>query len=110
LWCAKRIEHGVVCLDAFPQAGIEISDLTTVGLALQKTGCKAGVIVNLSALETVNSSFVAGLLVLQRLIEAAGSGLVLCGLRPHVRTILQRLSLNNLFVIKNREQDALDLR
>jgi anti-anti-sigma regulatory factor len=110
LWCVKRVEQGVVCLDALPQADVEISDLVAVGQSLQASGWTGAVIVNLDALETISSSFVAGLLVLRRLIEVSGGRLILCGLRPHVYTILERLSLHDLFVIKNREQDVLSPR
>ena len=105
LWCTKRIEHGVVFLDAIPQPKPEISDVAKVGESLQHLGTVGGVIVNLSAMETVNSSFVAGLLVLLRLVETAGGSLTLSEVPPHVLEILERLKLNTLFVIKG--QDAL---
>ncbi len=75
--------------------------MATVGQSLQQSGTMREVVVNLSRLETVNSSFVAGLLVMRRLIEAAGGKLVLCDLRPRVRAILQRLNLYAAFVVRS---------
>ncbi len=106
LWCTKRIERGMVFLDAIPHSKTEISDVARVGKSIQHSGNVGGVIVNLSALETINSSFVAGLLVLRRLIETAGGNLVLSEVDPHVHAILQRLKLHTLFVIKDRGQDV----
>ena len=107
LWCTKRVEHGVTILDAIPQTKAEITDVAKVGEALQHSGSVGGVFVNLSAMDTVNSSFVAGLLTLRRLIETAGGSLVLCEVTPHVRAILERLKLHTLFVIRGPGQDSL---
>ncbi len=106
LWCTKRIERGMVFLDAIPHSKTEISDVARVGESIQNSGDVGGVIVNLSALATINSSFVAGLLVLRRLIETAGGNLVLSEVDPHVHAILERLKLHTLFVIKDRGQDV----
>jgi anti-anti-sigma regulatory factor len=107
LWCTKRFEHGVTILDAIPRTKAEITDVAKVGESLQHSGNVGGVFVNLSAMDTVNSSFVAGLLMLRRLIETAGGSLVLCEVPPHVRAILERLKLHTLFVIKGPGQDSL---
>jgi anti-anti-sigma factor len=74
--------------------------MATVGQALQGSAAIREVVVNLSGLETVTSSFVAGLLVLRQLMETVGSTLILCELSPRVRAILQRLNLHSLFVVR----------
>jgi anti-anti-sigma regulatory factor len=107
LWCTKRVESGVTFLDAIPQSGAEITDVAKLGESLRPSDHSQGVFVNLSAMDTVNSSFVAGLLMLRRLIETAGGRLVLCDVPPHVYEILERLKLHTLFVIKGPGQDGL---
>ena len=101
LWCRKQVERDSVVLDVISGTTPEIPDMATVGRSLQQSGTMREVVVNLSRLETVNSSFVAGLLVMRRLIEAAGGKLVLCDLRPRVRAILQRLNLYAAFVVRS---------
>ena len=74
--------------------------MATVGQALQESTAIREVVVNLSALETVTSSFVAGLLVMRQLMEKVGNTLVLCELNPRVQTLLQRLNLHSIFVVR----------
>jgi anti-anti-sigma regulatory factor len=107
LWCTKRVEQDLVFLDAIPQSTAEIADVAQVGKSLQRLGNVHGVVVNMSAMDTVNSSFVAGLLVLRRLVETAGGSLTLYEVPPHIHAILERLQLHTLFVIKGAGQDLL---
>jgi anti-anti-sigma regulatory factor len=96
-----------VFLDAIARPTVDISDMARIGRALRQTGQLDTVVVNLSGLETVNSSFLAGLLALRRIVNEIGGRLILCDLRPHVAEILGRLNLDVLFVIKRGERDAL---
>ena len=106
LWCSKRVEGDRVFLDAIARPAVEISDIARTGRALGRTGQVDAVVVNLRGLETVNSSFLAGLLALRRTVKEVGGRLILCELRPHVAEILRRLNLHVLFVIERREEDA----
>ena len=101
LWCRKQVERDSVILNVIPGTTPEIPDIATVAQSLQRSGTMREVVVNLGKLETVTSAFVAGLLVMRRLIEAAGGKLVLCELQPRVLAILQRLNLHTVFVVRN---------
>ena len=108
LWCCKRVERNLVLLHPIPQISVEASDIARIGHAIHRTGRSQAVIVNLGGMETVDSSFIAGLVVLRRQVEAEGSQLILCELRPHVAEIIKRLNLDRIFEIKARERDALN--
>ncbi len=107
LWCRKRVELESILLYAIPGTTPEIHDIATVGKSLQLSRTLRDVVVNLCDLATINSSFVAGLLVMRRLIESAGVKFILCA-PPHVRTILQRLQVHTLFTIKSCDQDGMN--
>jgi anti-anti-sigma factor len=74
--------------------------MAMVGRALQGSTAIREIVVNLSGLETVTSSFVAGLLVMRQLMEKVGNTMILCELNPRVRTLLQRLNLHSIFVMR----------
>jgi anti-anti-sigma regulatory factor len=79
----------------------DIPDMAAVAKSLQHAGTVPDVVISLGALQTVTSAFVAGLLVMRRLIRAAGGNFVLCDLQPHVRAVLQRLNLHTLLGVRN---------
>jgi anti-anti-sigma factor len=64
------------------------------------------VVVNLRDVQSLDSSFVAGLLVMRRMLAAADRKLVLCELHPHVHELLERLNLHTLFAITDHEQEG----
>lgn len=109
LWCRTRIESDLILLTVFPDAQPEIHDMSTVGQSLPLSRKVRGLILNLRGVDTVNSSFLAGLMVLHRLVKDVGGKLALCEVHPHIRSILQRLNLHTLMSICNSEQDALNV-
>lgn len=106
LWCHQRIEDSKIFLDALPGVVPQIADMQAVAQSPHLPRPLKTVIVNLRDLETLNSSFVAGLLVMHRLVHAAGGQLLLYDLQPHVRSILRRFNLHTVLQIVNHEEDA----
>jgi anti-anti-sigma factor len=62
------------------------------------------VTLDLSQLEVMNSSFLAALVMFKRGLQASGSTLLLCGLRPIVRQIFDRLRFDRFFDIVKNDQ------
>jgi anti-anti-sigma factor len=67
----------------------------------------ASVVVDLSATDRVNSSFLAALITLRKLVLQTGSRLVLCGLQPAIREVLNRTRMDTLFCCCSDLDDAL---
>ena len=101
LWCRVRVDSESILLQVVPGTKPEISDMAAVAHSLPISHHVRGLVVNLCGSETVNSSFLAGLLVLNRLVKAVGGRLVLCELHPHVLSVLQRLNLHTLMTIRD---------
>jgi anti-anti-sigma factor len=65
------------------------------------------VVVNLSEVELADSTFLAGLVLLKKKIDAAGGRLILYGPRPLLREMFAFTKLADFFVIVATESDAL---
>lgn len=109
LWCRVRIESDLIFLSVLSGTQPEIRDISRVGQSLPLSREMRGLIVSLRGVNTVDSSFMAGLMVLHRLVKAVGGKLVLCELHPHIHSILQRLNLSTLMTVCRSERDALNV-
>lgn len=104
LWCRQRDCAEGVVLEAVQGRAPEPSEVERVVDSLNRQGTLDRVTLDLSQLEIVNSSFLAALVEMKKRLQASGCTLVLCGLRPIVREIFDRLRLTRLFdTVKSEE-------
>jgi anti-anti-sigma factor len=64
------------------------------------------IILDLSLVEFIDSSFVGALVVVLKRCLGGGGDLKLCGLTPPLRTLLEMLRLNRVFDIQETEDSA----
>ena len=103
LWCHVQRTGDAIQLHAFPGVSPELPDIARVGSSLPLSHDVRRLIVSLRGLETVNSTFVAGLLSLRRRIESVGGTLLLREISPHIDSIIQRLNLHDLLPIESAD-------
>jgi anti-anti-sigma factor len=101
IWCRRRVSSGDTVLEVLPQRTPEPWDVEQVVDALIRHGVASRVVVDLSRLDTVDSSFVARLVSMNKHIRAAGGRFILCGLSPVVREVFQHLRLDKAFELSN---------
>jgi anti-anti-sigma regulatory factor len=94
LWCRRRSSSGPIFLQAIPGRSPEPSELERVIQALERDSRGEEVILDLSLMELVTSSFMARMITLNRRIQASGSRMSVTGLQPLVRDIFQRARLD----------------
>ena len=108
LWCRRRDSTEGVVLEAVSGRAPEPSELGRVVQAITREGPHVRVTVDLSKLEMINCSFLAALVRMNKLLDASGCTLVLCGLNPIVADIFDRLRLNRLFdIVSSGQPDAM---
>jgi anti-anti-sigma factor len=93
-----------VVLEAAPGRAPELWEVARVVDPLCQDGTLDRVTLNLSKLDTINSSFLAALVGMRKRLHAYGGTLVLCGLRPIVREVIYRIQFNRIFEIVESEQ------
>jgi anti-anti-sigma factor len=93
-----------VILDAVAGRTPEPWEVERVVDALGRHATLDHVTVDLSQLEVVNSSFLAALVGMKKRLQVFGCTLFLCGLRPIVCEIFERLRLNGYFKIVKSEE------
>jgi anti-anti-sigma factor len=106
IWCRRRVSSGGAVLEVLPQRTPEPWDVQQVIESLIRSGAAPSVVVDLSQLDTVDSSFVARLVSMNKHIRSAGGRFILCGLRPVVREVFQHLRLDKAFEVRNDPADA----
>ena len=107
LWCRRRDSAEGVVLEVVAGRAPEPSEVERVVDSLGRHGTLDRVTVDLSQLAVINSSFLAALVGMKKRLQASGCTLVLCGLRPIVREIFDRLRLTRLFdTVKSEEHVA----
>jgi len=104
LWCRQRDSAEGVVLEAVRGRAPEPWEVKRVVDSLGRHGTLDRVTLDLSQLAVINSSFLAALVGTKKRLEASGCTLFLCGLRPIVREIFDRLRLNRFFEIVKREE------
>ncbi len=83
----------LVTLPAEPQLS---RDLEAVAHATHPTSDR-DVIVDFSLVEILPSATICHLIVLTRMLSAAGRELVLCSVSPNIKAVFRRVGLHNLF-------------
>jgi anti-anti-sigma regulatory factor len=92
----------LITLPAEPQLS---SDLEAMARST-RPGSDRDVIVDFSLVEILPSATICHLIVLERVLSAAGRELVLCSVSPDVRVIFRRVGLHNLFRFADDELAA----
>lgn len=106
LWCIKRTVNDDVVLDVVPGETPDVRDIDRVAESLARMAGTAGVRIDLSQVESVTCAFIARLVTLNKQLNAAGSRLTICGLRPIVRETFDRLGLHRAFRIADDGPEA----
>jgi len=87
-------EHALlITLPAEPSSS---SDLEAA-VKSTRPGSDRDVIVDFSLVEILPSATICNLIVLERVLSAAGRQLVLCSVSPNIRAIFRRVGLHKLF-------------
>jgi anti-anti-sigma regulatory factor len=68
-----------------------------------RSGAHHDVVVDFSLAETVPTGTICSLIILERLLSAAGRQLVLCSAGPHIAAVFKRVGLRKLFRFANDE-------
>ena len=105
IWCRRRVTSGDTVLVVLPHRTPEPWDVQQVLDGLIRNNAAPHVVVDLSQLDTVDSSFVARLVTMNKHIRSSGGRFVLCGLSPVVREVFEHLRLDKAFEIREGEQD-----
>jgi anti-sigma B factor antagonist len=84
----------------------EAADIERLAESLVRSCRVLRVVVDLSGLDFINSTMMAGLLALRKRVLAAKGRLVLCGLSPHVQSIFSHTRIESLFEIVDPATDA----
>jgi ABC-type transporter Mla MlaB component len=99
LWCCQRDDDGEMVLEVVPGRTPSVEDIESLSHLLLSRDLVPHVIVDLSALDLVNSALVAMLVLLNKRIHAAAGTLQLCGLNEVVREVFYRFKLDGIFEI-----------
>jgi anti-anti-sigma regulatory factor len=96
-------EH--VLLVTLPAEPSSSSDLEAV-MRSTRPGSDRDVIVDFTLVEILPSVTICNLIVLDRVLSAAGRQLVLCSVSPSIRAVFRRVGLHNLFLFADDELAA----
>jgi len=105
LWCVQRDNGGEVPLEVLPGRTPSVEDIASLCHSLLARDVVPHVIVDLSALDVINSALVAMLVLLNKRLHAAAGTLQLTGLSEVVREVFFRFKLDSLFDIVELEPD-----
>jgi anti-anti-sigma factor len=105
LWCCMRIVGNATVLDVLPDR--VPTDVNRLANSLVGYGDTSRIIVNLSSVDKVDSSFLARILALNGQIQQHKGKLILCCLSPSVRDYLATTKLNTLLETAADEDAAL---
>jgi anti-anti-sigma factor len=106
-WFRPRTVDGTTVLDAISGKVAINQQLDKLSAVLIPHDRPPKVILNLSEIQFVSSSFIAGLVALHKRIRSADGKMVLCGLSPVVRETLNGAKLDRLLNLADSEQEAL---
>jgi anti-anti-sigma factor len=106
LWCRRRGGGDPIWLVATPGRSPEPIEVERVIRALLSEGEPLRVILDLSQLELINSSFMARLIMMNRRIRDEGGTFFLRGLQPVVREIFDRARLDLVLDVIEDEADG----
>ncbi len=103
LWCRLVVEREPAVLEVVPGRSPEPVEVERVVQSLLRRGKGVCVILDLSRLELINSSFMARLIMMNRRIRAEGGRFLLQGLQPVVREIFERARLGRALELVEEE-------
>jgi anti-anti-sigma factor len=106
LWFSLRTNEGVTVVDVITGKVATNQDIQRVSQAFLSRGNPPRIILNLSGVQLVSSSFIAGLIALNRRMNDAHGKLVLCNLSPIVSETLAGAKLDRILTIVDTESDA----
>ena len=105
-WFHKQETGDCIILNLIADLDLENADLDRVaGLVIQSAPA-AHIVLNMSNVEFVSSTFLGRLLAMQKRVDAAQGKLVLCGMNPVVREIFQVTKLETFFHFSDDEASA----
>ena len=107
LWCQMRTLGSVVVLDMMPRQTFQCEFARHLSDSCLPFSGRVPVVVNLSEVELADSTFLAGLVLLKKKIDATGGRLILYGPLPLLREMFAFTKLADFFVIVATESDAL---
>ena len=107
LWFSLRTEANAIIADVITGKVATNQDIVRVSQAFIARGSPPQVILNLSGVQLVSSSFIAGLIALNKRMNDAKGKLVLCELTPVVRETLAGAKLDRILTFVEKESDAL---
>jgi anti-sigma B factor antagonist len=84
-----------------------IGELGEELFALVEKERRGSILLNFADVEFLSSAALGKLITLDKKVKAAGGKLKLCNIRPQIYEVFAITKLNNLFVIKEDEADAL---
>ncbi len=84
-----------------------IGELGEELFALAEADDQNSILLNFSDVEFLSSAALGKLITLDKKVKAAGGKLKLCNIRPQIYEVFAITKLNNLFDIKETEDDAL---
>lgn len=106
LWCRRCGNADPVLLEAIPGRSPEPIEVERVIRAVIDQARPVTVVLDLSRLEMINSSFMARLIMLNRRIRDEGGTFFLKGLQPVVQEIFDRARLHMALDVIHDEADA----
>lgn len=109
LWFSLRTEGNALVADVISGKVPTNQDIVRVSQACISRCSPPKVVLNLSGVALVSSSFIAGLIALNRRMQDAKGKLVLCELSPVVRETLTGAKLDRILTFAETEGDALAL-
>jgi anti-anti-sigma factor len=96
-----------VVLDVLPDRTPEPDEVEELVEVLVREHAASRVVVDLSRLDLIDSCLTARLVSMNKLVRSSGGRLVLCGLCPIVREILEQFRLDRVFEIVDAEDPEL---
>lgn len=106
LWFSMRTSEGVTIADVITGKVATNQDIQRVSDTFLASSNPPRIVLNLSGVQLVSSSFIAGLIALNRRMNEAQGKLVLCELSPIVRETLAGAKLDRILTIVGTEAEA----
>lgn len=107
IWFSLRSAAGITIADVISGKIAMNQDIVRVSQTFLSRGNPPRVILNLSGVQLVSSSFIAGLIALNKRMRDAQGQLVLCELSPVVRETLAGAKLDRMLKIADTESQAI---
>ena len=107
LWFHVRAVDDATVLDVISGKVAINQELDKVCGMLTQDREKPCVVLNMSDVQFVSSSFIAGLVALHKRLRGADGKMIVCGMNPVVQETLHGAKLDRLLLITATEQEAL---